>query len=117
MKKNVFVSFLKPPIGTSFHLEGTRIALGILSGDVDHELTVAYVGKGVRCALSGVDTSYTKGILDSLKKEISGGQFYVEKESLESERISEKEVGEGFSVVPRKRIQELMSAADVTLSF
>jgi sulfur relay (sulfurtransferase) DsrF/TusC family protein len=117
MKKSVFVSFLKPPISTSFHLEGIRIALGILSGDEDHEVTVAYMGRGARCALRGVDASYTKGMLDLLKKEVAGGVFYVEKESLDQERISEKEIGETFSVVPRKRLQEMMAAADVTFSF
>ncbi len=116
-KKNVFVSFLKPPIGSSFHLEGIRIALGILSGDEEHMVTVAYMGKGVRCALRGVDASYTKGMLDLLRDGVAGGRFFVEKESLDSERISEKELGENFSVVPRRRLQEMMAAADVTFSF
>lgn len=117
MKKRVFVSFLKSPIGNSFHLEGVRVALGILSGDEDHELTVAYMGKGVRCALRGVDASYTKGMLDLLKKRVVGGRFYVEKESLDAERISENELGESFVAVLRKRILESMWGADVTLSF
>ncbi|MDG6901405.1 MAG: DsrE family protein [Nitrososphaerota archaeon] len=117
MEKTVFISFLKPPISTSFHLEGIRIALGILSGDESHEVTVAYMGKGVRCALKGVDTSYTKGMLDLLKKGVAGGHFYAEKESLDSERIPEGDIDEAFAVVPRKRLQELMGKADVTLSF
>jgi sulfur relay (sulfurtransferase) DsrF/TusC family protein len=117
LKKIVFVSFLKPPISTAFHLEGVRAALGILSGDEDHEVTVAYIGKGVRCALRGVDASYTKSMLVNLKQSIAGGRFYVEKESLEAEHISEKELGEDFAVVPRKRIREMMTSADVTLSF
>lgn len=115
--KKVFVAFLKPPISTAFHLEGIRVALATLSGDEDHEVTLAYIGKGVRCAIKGVDAAYTKGMLENLKKSVEGGTFYVEKESLESEHISEKELGENFTVVPRKKIQELMSGAEVTLSF
>jgi len=117
MKKSVFVAFLKPPISSSFHLEGIRVALGILSGDEDHEVTIAYLGKGARCALKDVDASYTKGMLDLLKKKVSGGRFYVEKESMVSEHISEKDLGDAFSVLPRKRLHEMMAAADVTLSF
>jgi sulfur relay (sulfurtransferase) DsrF/TusC family protein len=117
MKKKVFISFLKPPVGTSFYLEGIRIALGILSGDESHEVTVAYFGKGVRCALRDVDASYTQSMLDLLRKEIAGGHFYVEKESLDSEHISEKELGETFTTLPRKRLHEIMASADVTFSF
>ena len=117
MKKSVFIAFLKPPISSSFHLEGIRVALGILSGDEDHEVTVAYIGKGARCAFKDVDSSYTKSMLESLKKEIAGGRFYVEKESLDAERISENELSELFAVLPRKRLHEMMAAADVTLSF
>ena len=117
MEKKVFVSFLKHPISTAFHLEGIRVAMGILSGDEEHEVTIAYLGKGVRCARKGVDTSYTKGMLDNLKKSVSGGAFYVERESLQDERIPESEIGEMFKVVPRKSILEMMNEADVTLSF
>lgn len=117
MKKRVFVSFLRSPIGTSFHLEGIRIALALLSGDEDHEVTVAYIGKGVRCALRGVDASYTKGMFEPLRKGVVGGRLLVEKESLDAERISEKELGEGFEVVPRARLREAMASADLTLSF
>jgi sulfur relay (sulfurtransferase) DsrF/TusC family protein len=117
LERTVFVSFLKPPISTAFHLEGIRVALGILSGDEDHRVTVAYIGKGVRCALKGVDASYTKGMLDNLRKSVSGGKFYVEKESLDEERISEKELGETFEILPRKKMLEMMARADVTLSF
>ena len=117
MKKSVFIAFLKPPISTSFHLEGIRVALGILSGDEDHEVTVAYIGKGVRCALKDVDTAYTKSMLDLLRKDIAGGQFYVEKESLDAEHISEKELGDSFAVLPRRRLHGMMAAADVMLSF
>jgi len=117
LQKKVLVSFLRSPIGTSFHLEGIRIALALLSGDEDHKVTVAYIGKGVRCALRGVDVSYTKGMFDPLRKGVTGGRLLVEKESLEAERIPEKELGEGFEVVPRKRLKEIIADADLTLSF
>jgi sulfur relay (sulfurtransferase) DsrF/TusC family protein len=117
MKKKVLVSFLRSPVGTTFYLEGVRIALGILSGEEEHEVTVAYVGSGVRCALKGVERSYSKSLLDLLKKEVVNGRFYVEKESLEAERISETELDESFAVASRDELRKMMSSADVTLSF
>ena len=117
MKKRALVSFMKPPISSSYHLEGIRAALGILSGDEDHEVTVAYLGRGARCALKGVDRSFTKNMLELLKKSVTGGRFYVERESLVAEGISEKELGEDFAVVPRSEIRKRMTEADATLSF
>ena len=93
------------------------MALGLLSGDEDHQVTVAYMGRGVRCALKGVDVSYTMGMLDTLRKKMPEGRFLVEKESLQAERISEGELGPSFAVVNRKRLHEIISDADVTLSF
>ena len=117
MKKKVLVTFLRSPVGTTFYLEGVRIALGILSGDEEHEVTVAYVGTGVRCALKGVERSYSKSLLDLLKKAVVNERFYVERESLETEGMSEEELDEGFVAASREDLQRAMSSADVTLSF
>jgi sulfur relay (sulfurtransferase) DsrF/TusC family protein len=117
VEKKVFIQFLKSPVGSTFYLEGVRIALGILSGDEAHEVSVAYIGRGVRCALRGVERSYTKSMIDLLRKGIAGGRFYVEKESMEAERISHNELDEAFSVASREELQKKMLAADVTLSF
>jgi sulfur relay (sulfurtransferase) DsrF/TusC family protein len=116
-KKKVLVSFLRSPVGSTYYLEGVRIALGIMSGEEEHEVTVAYLGSGVRCALKGVDRSYSKSLVDLLKKSVVNGRFYVEKESLDLEGITEKELDDGFAVASREELRKMMSGADLTLSF
>ncbi len=111
------VLFLRSPVGSSYFLEGVRVALGILSGTEDHEVTLAYAGSGVRCTIKGVERSYSKSMLDLLKKGVLEGRFYVEKESLDKEGLSEKELDENFAVASREKIQKMMSGADVMLSF
>ena len=117
MKKKVFVCFLKPPVGTTFYLEGVRVALGLLSGDEEHEAYVAFLGSGVRSALKGVDRAYSASMLGPLLGVIAGGSLHVEKESLDEEGFLESDLDEGFSTATREEIRKAMSAADVTLSF
>ena len=117
MKKKVFVSFLRSPVGSTYYLEGIRIALGILSGNEEHEVTVAYLGKGVRCALREVDRSYAASMLDLFEKNEAGKRFYVEKESLDAEGISETELDENFAAASRQELSKKMLEADLTLSF
>ncbi|MDG7001006.1 MAG: DsrE family protein [Nitrososphaerota archaeon] len=117
MKKKVFIAFLRSPVGSTYYLEGVRIALGILSGDEEHEVTVAYLGKGARCALRGVNRSYAASLLDLFEKNESGKRFYVEKESLQAEKISEEELDEKFAVASHQELRKKMHEADLTLSF
>ena len=117
MKKKIFISFLRSPVGGTFYLEGLRIAGGSLSGDEDHELTIAYLGAGVRCALKGVDMSYAKSMIDLFQKDISGKRFYVEKESLDDNGLSEMELDGNFGVKSRDELSKKMLEADVTFSF
>lgn len=117
MKKKIFISFLKSPVGTTFHLEGLRVAGGCKAGDDDHEVTIAYLGSGVRCALKGVDMSYAKSMLDLFDKDSSGKRFYVEKESLEDKGISESELDENFGIESRDELRKRMLESDVVFSF
>ena len=117
MKKKVFVCFLKSPVGTGYYIEGIRASLGILSGDEEHEVYVAFMGKGVRSALKGVDRAYSARMLGSLTEMVVGGALHVERESLAEEGFMESDLDEGFSIAPREEIWKMMSAADVTLSF
>ncbi|MDG6995633.1 MAG: DsrE family protein [Nitrososphaerota archaeon] len=117
MKKKVFISFLKSPVGSTYYLEGTRIALGILSGNEEHEVTIACLGNGVRCAIRGVDRSYASSLLDMFGQNESGKRFYVEKESLREEGISESELDERFAVASREELSKKMIDADLTFSF
>lgn len=115
--KRVFISFLNSPVGNTFYLEGLRLALGALSGSEDHDVTVVYLGKGARCALKGVDKSYAAGLIDLFKKNAAGKRFYVERESLNQEGISESELDESFEVTTRDELRKKMLKADVTFSF
>ncbi|MGA2199258.1 MAG: DsrE family protein [Nitrososphaerales archaeon] len=117
MPKRVFISFLRSPVGSAYPIEGLRLALGILGGDEEHEITFAYVGKGVRGALKGVDRSYAQGFLELLPRDGAGHLFYAERESLEEEGISESELDESFGVASRDELREKMLQADVTFSF
>lgn len=113
----VFVSFLKSPVGSTYYLEGLRIALGIMGGDDDHTVEVAFIGKGVRCAMRGVDRSYGKGLFDMFQKNAAGKLFYVDRESLEEQGIPESELDENYHVTSRGELSKKMLCADVTMSF
>ena len=115
MDKKVFVAFLRSPVGSSFYLEGVRAALGVVSGNEDHEITVAYLGRGVRCALRGVDRGYSAEMLELLAK--SGPEFFVDKESLDAEGIAESDLDAGFVPASRADLLRKMSDADATFSF
>lgn len=115
--KKVFISFIRSPVGSTFYLEGLRLALGILSGSEDHDVTVAYLGKGARCALKNVDRSYATSMIDLFKKKATGKRFCVEKESLNEEGISEAELDENFEILSRDELRKKMLQADVTFSF
>ncbi|MDG7007083.1 MAG: DsrE family protein [Nitrososphaerota archaeon] len=115
MDKKVFVAFIRSPAGSSFYLEGVRAALGVVSGSEEHEITIAYLGKGTRCALRGVDRGYSASMLALLAK--SGTEFFVEKESLDAQRITESDLDAGFVPASRAELLRMMSNADVTLSF
>lgn len=113
----VFVSFLKSPVGTTYYLEGLRVSLGIMGGTDDHNVDVAFIGKGARCALKGVDKSYGKSLFELFKKNASGKRFYVEAESLREQGIAESELDEDFEIASRDELSKKMLNADVTMSF
>ena len=116
MKKNVFVAILRSPVGSIFPVEGLRAAGGMLSGSDEHGVTVAFVGKGVRCALKGVDLWYAPKFM-KLFPDRDGKKFYVEEESLAAEGMDPALVAPEFEVVPRERLARMMREADVVLSF
>lgn len=117
MAKTIFISYLHSPVGSTFYLEGMRAALGILSGSDPHKVILAYIGKGVRCAIKGVDRSYASGMVDLFEKNAEGKRFYVEKESLAKEGIAERDLDENFAVVSREELRKKMLEADFALSF
>ncbi len=93
------------------------MALGILGGDEEHEITIAHIGKGVTCALKGVDRSYAQDFMEMLPKDGSGHLFYVEKESMDEEGISESDLDAGFGIASRVELSAKMEQADFVFSF
>ncbi len=117
MPKKVFISILRPPVGTSYYTEGLRLALGVLGGTDDHEVTIAHIGKGVLCALKGVDRSYAEGFLELFQKDGAGNLFYAESESLAEEGISRSELADGFGVATREELRAKMLSSAAVFSF
>lgn len=117
MAKKVFISILRPPVGTTYYVEGLRFASGLLGGDEEHQITIAHIGKGVTCALRGVDRSYASEFVGLLPKDSEGHLFLVERESLAEEGIAESELDEGFGVASRDELRTRMLEADASFSF
>ncbi|MGD0637114.1 MAG: DsrE family protein [Nitrososphaerales archaeon] len=117
LPKKVFISILRPPVGASYYTEGLRLALGVLGATDDHEVTIAHIGKGVLCALKGVDRSYAEGFPELFPKGSDGTLFYVERESLTQEGVSESELADGFGVASRDELREKMLDSDAVFSF
>jgi sulfur relay (sulfurtransferase) DsrF/TusC family protein len=114
--KEVFVAFLKSPVSSAYFVEGLRVSAGMLSGDEDHKVTVAFIGKGARCAVKGVDRMYATKFLEFFP-EVDGKKFLVEEESLKDEGIDPATLASEFKVVSRSEISGLMLKADLCLSF
>lgn len=116
MAKTIFVAFLRPPVGSTMFVEGLRVAGGLVKSEDHNTVIVAFMGKGARCALRGVDRSYAVKFLDFFPSK-EGHRFYVEEESLKDEGIRPSETENDFEIVPRKTLQEMMAKADHCISF
>jgi sulfur relay (sulfurtransferase) DsrF/TusC family protein len=108
--------FLRAPVGSAFFVEGLRVSAGMLSGDDNHRVTVAFVGRGARCAAKGVDRMYATKFIEFFP-DYNGKRFLVEEESLIDEGIDPTAIADDFSVYSRKDIRSLMLKADLCLSF
>lgn len=116
MSKNIFVAFLRSPVSSAYFVEGLRVSAGMLSGEENHKVTVALMGKGARCAVKGVERMYATKFIEFFPDE-SGKRFLVEEESLKDEGLDSKLLADDFAVVSRKEISRLMLQADLCLSF
>lgn len=56
-------------------------------------------------------------MLEFFQKDAAGNTFYVERESLDEERISESELDAGFAIASRDDLREKMLQADASFSF
>ncbi len=116
MAKNIFVSFLRAPVGSTYFVEGLRVAGGLVRAEDHHRVTIAFLGKGARCALKGVDRSYAVKFLDFFPS-ADGKKFYVEEESLNEEGIDRSQLAGEFAVASRKELGQMMLKADLCISF
>jgi sulfur relay (sulfurtransferase) DsrF/TusC family protein len=116
VQKTIFVSFLRAPVGSVYFVEGLRAAGGLVNSEDHHKVTVAFLGKGARCAMRGVDRSYAVKFL-GLFPASSGKSFYVEEESLKEEGIDVSLLADEFAVASRKELGEMMRKADICVSF
>ena len=116
MSKNILVLFMRPPVSSALFVEGLRVSAGMLSGDESHKVTVAFLGRGARCALQGVDRMYATKFLEFFPDQ-GGKKFLVEEESLKEEGIDPSGLASDFAVAKRAEIGRLMLQADLCLSF
>jgi sulfur relay (sulfurtransferase) DsrF/TusC family protein len=116
MSKSIFVSFLRAPVGSVFFVEGLRVAGGFVRDEGHHQVTLAFLGKGARCAVRGVDRSYAVKFLDFFPAK-DGKKFYVEEESLREQGIDRSQLADEFAVATRKELGEMMRKADICVSF
>ena len=116
MPKTIFVSFLRSPVGSVFFVEGLRVAGGLVRAEDHHRVTVAFLGKGARCATKGVDRSYAVKFLDIFPA-TAGKKFYVEEESLTAEGIDRAQLADEFAVATRSELAQMMANSDICISF
>ena len=116
MSKKILVLFLRPPVSSAYFVEGLRVSAGMHSGDDDHTVTAAFVGKGARCSVKGVDRMYATKFLEFFP-DVGGKKFLVEEESVREEGVDPKIIADDFAVAPRAEISKLMLEADLCLSF
>jgi sulfur relay (sulfurtransferase) DsrF/TusC family protein len=116
VSKSIFVSFLRPPVGSTFFVEGLRVAGGLVRAEDHHKVTVAFIGKGARCAIRGAERSYAVKFLDFFPA-TGGKKFYVEEESLKEEGIDRSLVADEFAVATRKELGQMMLSSDLCISF
>jgi sulfur relay (sulfurtransferase) DsrF/TusC family protein len=116
LSKKIFIVFLRPPVSSAYFVEGLRVSAGMLSGDDNHKVTAAFVGKGARCAVKGVDRMYATKFLEFFP-DVDGKKFLVEEESLKGEGIDPSTLAADFSVAKREDIARLILEADLCLSF
>lgn len=116
MAKKIFISFLRAPVGSIQFVEGLRVAGGFVRGEDHHQVTMAFIGKGARCAVKGVDRSYAVKFMDFFPAR-DGKKFYVEAESLSEQGIDKRELADEFAVASREELGRMMLDSDLCVSF
>jgi len=116
MEKNILFMFLRAPFGSIHYTEGMRAAVGMMAGLDEHKVTVAYLGDGAYYCLKGSDKSESAGYVKTIA-DISGADYYVEKESMDERGIAADELDEMFKVISRDDLAKLIAENDVVYDF
>jgi tRNA 2-thiouridine synthesizing protein C len=118
MKKFMFVN-RKAPYGTIYALESLEVVL--IAATFDQDVSLVFVDDGVYELVKGQDTkavgiknfSPSYRALDGYDVE----KLYVERESLESRGLGEKDLLVPVEVLSSAQMAALMAEQDVVLSF
>lgn len=113
--RKLLYHFNRPPYGSVFYTEGWRAAVGATAGIDEHEVTILMQGDGVYYSLKGADRAENLGYEGTLQK--AGVKYYVVKEDLETRGISDNEVADDISVIPRSQTWALYEKADFNLDW
>lgn len=119
MKTKIVVILRKPPYGDLNAAEAVRHAMG---GGASDELDVALLmlDAGVLVARKGQSTDGVEitNLGAALRDCIDMGvALYADKASLMNERLEEKDIAEGISVIGNARVAELIGEANATMIF
>jgi len=113
--KKLLYSFMRPPFGTVFYTEGWRAAVGATAGIDEHEVTILMLGDGVYYSLKNVDRAENLGYEQTLQK--AGVKYYAVKEDLDARGISDNELADDITVIPRTEAYKLYEEADFNLDW
>lgn len=118
MKKFMFVN-RKPPYGTVYALESLEVVL--IAATFDQDVSLVFVDDGVYELVKGQNTKAigVKNFSPSYRA-LEGydvEKLYVERESLESRGLAEKDLLVPVEVLDSAQMAALMAEQDVVLSF
>ena len=114
-QKKVLIHFSKPPFGTAFYNEGLRAALGISAGVEDNIPTILFQSDSVFYCLNQVDRTNAKPYFDLF--EALETKIYAVKEDLAKREISEADLADDITVIPREKALALFHENDFSMDF
>ena len=115
---SISIILRRPPYGTVDTSEAVRHALGGITEDMAVKLIL--VDGGVNTAKKGQDTDSTEylnmesGIIDCIDM---GAEVYVDKMSMEEERLKSNDLVEGGRILNSSEIADIISNSDTTMIF
>ncbi len=118
IKKFMFVN-RKAPYGTVYALESLEVVL--IAAAFEQDVSLAFIDDGVYEIVKGQDTKSTEMKNFSPAYRALEGydieKLYVEKESMETRGLTEKDFVVPVQILSAKEMADLMESQDVVLSF